>query len=572
MENPPISSYTVDESDLPEGVVLYGNDSMGGKAKGLLFAMDGYRRALCDIPYSDNVHFPRSYVIKTDYFDSFMDMNFLEGVVERKCQRMLSIKEMNQKFMEGEIPKGLKEVIYDILERETEPLIVRSSSVLEDNLKYSFAGIYESLFTSNSGTLEYRVKSLENTIKKVYASTFNNNAKEYRKKHKISWKNEKMALLIQNVIGRKHRTGYHYPTIAGVAFSRNYYPWNNRIRMNDGMGRLVIGLGTRAVGRSYARMFSLSNPQLRPEGSVVSEIIRYSQDLVDVLDIASDDHLSIDIGEIKGDRNDMYLSCSTLKENQYLVDTGKMISNDERIVPTFNRILNTDRFFPFVPIMRSALSNLENHSGTPIDIEFAIDFDGEGNGRFYLLQLRALVGRPEHRKIRIPKIAKEKMILKSMHVLGNGFRYNIPHIVYVPPENFNFDNSYKIAREIGRINEILGKQRYILIGPGRWGTSSPELGVPVEYSEISNAVVIVELSTNNTDPELSFGTHFFGDMTTAKTLYLPVFIERGGEIDKEFFDSQPNRFNSDLVKLITNESGFRVYVSGEDKTGIICLQ
>ncbi|MBN1785717.1 MAG: hypothetical protein JW825_01845, partial [Candidatus Methanofastidiosa archaeon] len=276
--------------------------------------------------------------------------------------------------------------------------------------------------------------------------------------------------------------------------------------------------------------------------------------------------------EIKQDRNDMHLACNTLKENQYLVPTSKRISASERIVPTFDKILTSERYFPFVPIIKNALVALEEYSGTPIDIEFAIDFDGSGNGRFYLLQLRALVGRPEHRKIKIPRIPDEKIVLKSSNVLGNGFRYNIQHLVYVPPENYSLENSYAIAREIGKINEILGRQRYILVGPGRWGTSSPELGVPVEYSEISNAVVIVELSTNNTDPELSYGTHFFGDLIASKTLYIPVFVERGGEINKRFLDDQPNKFNSKYVKLITIKSGFKVYVSGEKDTGLICIQ
>jgi len=157
-------------------------------------------------------------------------------------------------------------------------------------------------------------------------------------------------------------------------------------------------------------------------------------------------------------------------------------------------------------------------------------------------------------------------------VLGNGFRYNIPHIVYVPPENFNAQTSYAIAREIGKVNEILQNERYILVGPGRWGTSTPELGVPVTYSEISNATVIVEVSTCGTDPELSFGTHFFGDLMSLKTLYIPVFMEKGGKLNREFFDEQPNRFNSDLIKLITYPKGFKVYVDGEKKTGIVCVQ
>ena len=569
---PSISSFKTDRNDLPENITLYGKGNVGGKAKGLIFAMKLYQERLVGSDHAKDIFFPRSYILCSDFFDGFMELNCLEGVVNKKCQKMLSVKEMHQKIMGGEIPENLKNAIYDILEKETGPLIVRSSSLLEDNLKYSFAGIYESLFVSNKGTLEYRMKSIEDTIKKVYASTFNNNAKEYRKKHKISWKTEKMSLLIQDVIGREHESGYFYPTMAGVAFSRNFYPWNNRIRMEDGMGRLVIGLGTRAVGRNYARMFSLSNPLLRPEGSVINEIIRYSQDEVDVLDLSTDEFLSVRLDEIRKDSKDIYIGISTLKDNQYIVPSGKYIASGERILPTFDNILRNDRHFPFVPIMKNMLTNLEKYSEVPIDVEFAIDFDEDGKGRFHLLQLRALGGRPEHRKIKIPRVPKKDIILKSHDVLGNGFRYNIRHIVYVPPENFNFDNSYAIAREIGKINEILGRERYILVGPGRWGTSSPDLGVPVEYSEISNAVVIVELSTNDTQPELSFGTHFFGDLTAARTLYIPVFIERGGEVNEDFFREQPNRIDSKLVKLITLDPGLKVYVSGEEDVGIICIQ
>lgn len=572
LTRPSISSFIPDRNNLPDNVTLYGKGNVGGKAKGLLFAMKGYQDGLVGSDHAGDIFFPRSYILCSDFFDSFMDLNCLVGVVNKKCQRILSVKEMHQKIMEGEIPESLKNAIYDILEKETSPLIIRSSSLLEDNLKYSFAGIYESLFVSNNGVLEYRVKSIEDTIKKVYASTFNNNAKEYRKKHKISWKTEKMSLLIQNVIGREHVSGYYYPAMAGVAFSRNFYPWNNRIRMEDGMGRLVIGLGTRAVGRNYARMFSLSNPLLRPEGSVINEIIRYSQDEVDVLDLSTDEFLSVRLEDLKTDSNDIYIGISTLKDNQYIVPSGKHMAKDERIIPTFDKILRNDKHFPFVPIIGDVLTKLEKYSEVPIDVEFAIDFDEDGKGIFHLLQLRALGGRPEHRKIKIPKVPKKEIIIKSHDVLGNGFRYNIRHIVYVPPENFNFDNSYAIAREIGKINEILGRQRYILVGPGRWGTSSPELGVPVEYSEISNAVVIVELSTNDTQPELSFGTHFFGDLTAARTLYIPVFLEKGGEVNEKFFNEQENKIDSKLVKLITLDPGFKVYVSGEADMGIICIQ
>ncbi|HHN81548.1 MAG TPA: hypothetical protein ENN11_02880 [Methanomicrobia archaeon] len=571
-QDPAFVTYRVDPEELPDDVTIYGNGHVGGKAKGIIFSMKAYQEATIKGSYASYVHFPRSYIITSEFYDSFIDMNYLSDIVNDKCRRILSVKEMKQKFLEANIPDDLETVLYDILEKENGPLIIRSSSLLEDSLKYSFAGIYESIFIPNSGTLEYRIKSIEDAVKGVYASTFNENAKEYRKKHKIPWQKEKMCIVVQNVVGRKHSDDLYFPLIAGVAFSKNYYPWSKRVKMEDGIGRLVAGLGTRAVGRNYARVFSLSNPKLRPEGSIVNEIVRYSQTKIDVLDLATGEFQTLDLDEVKKSAKNLYITSSTLKENQYFVPTQPHIGTDEKIVPTFERILSTSKYYPFIPVIDEILSSLERLFGIAIDIEFAMDFDDNLNGTFYLVQARPLGSRPEYRKVRIPRLPKEDIIIRSKNVLGNGFRYNIPHIVYVPPENFNAQTSYAIAREIGKVNEILQNERYILVGPGRWGTSTPELGVPVTYSEISNATVIVEVSTCGTDPELSFGTHFFGDLMSLKTLYIPVFMEKGGKLNREFFDEQPNRFNSDLIKLITYPKGFKVYVDGEKNTGIVCMQ
>jgi len=568
----PFSAYTVDKENLPKGVIAYGNGHVGGKAKGIIYSMVGYQDKIIDTKYSPYVFFPRSYVITSEYYDKFIEQNYLDDIVNDKCRSILSVKEMNQKMLEGSIPDELETVLYKILENETGPLIIRSSSVLEDNLKYSFAGIYESIFIPNTGTLEYRIKSIENAVKEVYASTFNENAKEYRTQNKIPWQKEKMSIIVENVIGRRQKNDLYYPLMSGVAFSRNYYPWNKRIKTGYGVGRIVVGLGTMAVGRNYARVFSISNPRLRPEGSVTNEIVRYSQSLVDVLNLSTGEFQSLDVDYIKKTSDVIYLTLSSLKENQYFIPTGPHIDHNERVVPTFDRLLTNNKYYPFVPVINDVLTSLEKYFGVPIDIEFAIDFDNDKKGIFYLLQARPLGSRPEHRKIKIPKIQQQDIIIKSNNVLGNGFQYNIRHIIYVPPETFNIENSYKIAREIGKVNEILNRDRYILIGPGRWGTSTPALGIPVNYSDISNASVIVEISTCNTDPELSYGTHFFGDLSSSKTLYLPVFIEKGDKVNKKFFDGQPNRFNSKLIKLITFDQGFKVYVSGEKNTGMVCIQ
>jgi len=566
---PKYCNYKVDRSRLPEGIVIYGNGDVGGKARGIIYSMEALQEGHIKGDYFKYIRFPRSYVLSSEYFDRFIDHNYLKDIVNDKCREILTVKEMYHKFMEAEIPEELSNVLYEVLEKEDGPLIVRSSSILEDSLQYSFAGIYESYFITNTGTLEHRIKNLEETVKKVYASTFNINAKEYRKRHKISWQREKMAIVIENVIGRKQRNDLYYPLMAGVAFSRNYYPWNERIRMEDGVGRLVLGLGTRAVGRNYARVFSLSNPRLRPEGSVLNEIIRYSQKYVDVLNMSTGEFVSEAMDDVKKTSPTFYLPCSTLKDNQYLVPTSKVISDDETVFPTFDRLLKSDRYFPFVSIMCELLTNIEAHFGVPIDIEFAVDLDEKFQGYLYLLQARPIVNRPENKKVPLPDLDKENLILKSDHVLGNGIVKGIKNIIYVPAENFNPSNSFLIAREIGKLNEILNNESYILIGPGRWGTSTPELGIPVNYGEISNSSVIVEISSCGTSPELSYGTHFFGDITSTNTFYIPVYLEKGGFLDLEFFESQKNMYKSDLIKLITHEYGFNVYASAEDHLGII---
>ncbi len=571
-KEPAFLTYTVDRTALPSGVHVYGTGHVGGKAKGLILAMHAYETGQAGLPDAIAMHFPRSYILSSGYFDQFIDENYLYDIVTDKCRNIVSTKEMNLKISESPLPAELEGVLYEILERETGPIIVRSSSFFEDSVTYSFAGIYESIFLTNTGTLEYRMKTLETAIRNVYQSTFNENAKGYRKRHNIPWQKEKMSIIVQNVIGHTYQDDLFLPLMAGVAFSHNYYPWNDRISIDDGVGRIVLGLGTQAVGRSYARVFSLSNPRLRPEGSVVNEIMRYSQSMIDILDLSTGAFQTRPLDEVKYSVPEVHIACSTLKENQYFVPTGNHIRTTDHIVPTFDRILTSSRYFPFFPTVDAVLRSLEVVFGVPIDIEFAVDVDDTLTGTFYLVQARPLGSRPEHRAIPIPPINPKDVIIKSSHVLGNGFRYNIPHIIYVPPETFNVENAYDIAREIGDLNEILSREGYILIGPGRWGTSNPELGVPVRYSEISNASVIVELSTCNTAPELSYGTHFFGDLMASNILYIPVFLEKGGMINTEFFTMQPNRHGTSLIKLISHQPGFKVYVSGEKKTGIISIQ
>ncbi len=567
-------THAIDVSDLPEGVTVYGDGYVGGKAKGLIMSMMAYQNGLVGGQHATYVNFPTTYILSSGYYDQFLRINRLDAAVVRLGRRSIDSEELATRFRDGEMQWRLKEVLYDILQHEKGPLIVRSSSLLEDSLEYSFAGIYESIFIGNSGTLENRLDSLEKAIKNVYLSTFKENAVGYRKKNKIPLTSEKMSIVIQRVIGHIHTKQLFFPLMAGVAFSRNYYPWGETISAADGVGRLVLGLGTRAVGRDYARVFSLSNPKLRPEGAVVDDIVRYSQTKLDAINIASGDVESVDIADHKKEINNVHLVASVLREGQYLMRAERLVHDNEVLIPSFDAILASDAIFPLVPIVKEILTSLESFFEVPIDIEFVLDLteDVAPERSFFLVQVRPLASRQENKRVNIPHIKKEAIIIRSRNALGNGFKFNIPHIVYVPPESFTTENSTSIAREIGEINARMHNDRYILIGPGRWGTSTPSQGIPVLYGEISNAVVIIEYSKGKLSPELSYGTHFFGDISATNTLYIPLFIEKGDEMNIAFLDSAPSAAPSKLVKLITAKPGFRAFVDGIKKEGIIAKQ
>ncbi|MCC7569114.1 MAG: PEP/pyruvate-binding domain-containing protein [Candidatus Methanofastidiosa archaeon] len=566
-------TYAIDVRDLPEGVTAYGDGYVGGKAKGLIMSMMAYQTGLVNGAYADHVNFPPTYILCSGYFDQFMRLNKLDRYVARHVKGGVDPTELARRFMEGELQWKLKEVLYDILQHEKGPLIVRSSSFLEDSLDYSFAGIYESVFIANSGTLEHRLESLQQAIRTVYLSTFKENAIGYRRKHKIPLSSEKMSIVIQRVVGHHHTESLFFPLMAGVAFSRNYYPWNERIRMEDGVGRLVIGLGTRAVGRDYARVFSLSNPRLRPEGSVVDEIVRYSQTKIDAIDMTSDELVTLDLAHIKNAIHNVQLVASVLKEGQYLTKADRHIPEEDVLIPSFDALLSSDASLPFVPLVSDILTSLEALFEVPVDIEFVLDLEegGSPQSAFSLVQVRPLASRPENKKVAVPRIRKEDIIIHSKNALGNGLKYNIPHIVYVPPASFSAERSPAIAREIGAINTTMHNDRYILVGPGRWGTSILSQGIPVIYGEISNAAVIVEYSLGATAPELSYGTHFFGDISATNTLYIPVFLDKGDEIDTAYLDSAPAQ-GSELVRLISSEQGFKACVNGDRKIGIVARQ
>jgi len=570
-EHKPVAfeAFQVDLRNLPRGISAVGNGSVGGKAKGLIMvasAMEARGGKLVAWP-DEPILIPETVILTTEIYDRFMDQNGLH----LKYQRY-SYEELQRAFLAKEFPAEYRPFLEEILRRWKGPLAVRSSSLMEDSIHYAFAGIYLTLFIANRGTPEERVQQLERAIKLIFASTFNPDALEYRRRHNLSLTEEKMAVVIQPVVG-KPDDGYFYPLLAGVAFSRNFYPWSDRIRMEDGVVRVVFGLGTRAVGRNYARVFSLTNPRLRPEGTVVRDILRYSQEVFDALDLEANELKSLPFKVVKCRNPEVPLVTSVLKDGSYFMEAPFVPRPEDHLVLTFNPLIHSDRHMKLVPLLRAVLRELEDLFGVPVDIEFAVDFekapDGTKRGRFYLLQCRPFGGREEHQRVHLPQVPPERLVLKGRRTMGNGLKYHIPYLIYVDPERYLEMPPFQVAREIGRLNHKLGTKPYILIGPGRWGSNNPQLGVPVTYADISQAEVIVEVAVGRFSPELSYGTHFFGDMLADGIYYIPIFPEKGDPFNKKWLDEQTNHWSSPYVKLIALDEGFNTVVDGFLHEGMV---
>ena len=443
---------------------------------------------------------------------------------------------------------------------------------MEDNAEHSFAGIYLSDFLSNTGSHEERLEALILMIKRVYASTFGQNARAYRKRHSLDWKREKMAILIQNMIGQHYPQNLFYPLIGGVAFSLNFYPWSDRLHSEDGVARLVVGVGTRAVGREYARVFSPKLPGLRPEGSDERAIIQYSQETVDVLDMNKKCLSQTRLPLLKNPL--LQEVCSVVDADGVLSEPVSTLPPDGRYIASFDRFIGKNTIMPFTPLLRDLLAGLQELFERAIDIEFAVNFptpEEDSPPRFYLLQARPLGGRSQHRVIHVPCVPRHEIFLSSQRVLGNGERKRIHDLIFVDPVTYRWESAHGIARRVGKIDEGLDGGEYVLIGPGRWGTSNPQLGVPVQYGEIAGASVIVEMATQSFSPELSYGTHFYADLVASGVLYLPFNEGEGDYFNRELLDRQEIVYEDAFVKHVHFEKGLDVYVDGKGKKSLICL-
>ena len=520
-----------------------GRGKIGGKAAGLMLAGKILKTdpEIKRAGFQDLLDTPDSYFVGSDVFYEFLDINGLLPEINQKYkapdEMIADYASLPQRFAEGHFPDRVVQQLKQLLvEVGSAPLIVRSSSLLEDNVNTSFAGKYDSIFSGNQGTPEENLRDLLWSISQVYASVLNPDALLYRRQMGLIDYDERMAIIIQPVEGEQYRDLF-FPAVSGVGFSRNPFLWTPRLRRDEGFVRLVTGLGTRAVDRvpdDYPRMIGLSHPTLRP-AQTAREIQHYSQRYMDVVDLEANDVRTVSVRyALDGEYPWLRLLGAAFRDGEI-----QPIRSSIDVIESHELVLTLDGLVEqtaFVERMKLVLKTLESAYAVPVDVEFTLGFGGSARKPeiiIHLLQCRPQSSHEQGQRVEIPAPMPEGDVLFSANrLIPNGVVERLRYIVYVDPHQYSRlgppSEKLEVARAIGRLNRDLEGERFIMVGPGRWGSSNLDLGVKVTYADVFNTSVLVELGYDQGSgaPEVSYGTHFFQDLVEARIFPLAVFPEQ----------------------------------------------
>ena len=531
---------------------------LGGKTAGLFLAKKIIDKAPEVSPLLREVKVPRTWYVTSDWIQNFVHHNDLEDVLNRKYMEIDQVRQeyphlvalFKRSSFPSEFANGLALALDDLGEV---PLIVRSSSLLEDRPGSAFSGKYKSLFLGNRGTREERLVALMDAVAEVYASIFGPDPTEYRAERGLLDVHEEMGIMIQEVVG--HEVGkYFLPACSGVAFSHNEFRWSARITREDGLVRLVPGLGTRAVDRvadDYPVLIAPGQPNLRANVTT-DEVLKYSPKQVDLINLDTNAFETVEVGQLlrqTGSKFPQIRNLASLVNGERIEPLIGPLPDfaSQEVVFTFEGLITKTQF---ITCIRELLTVLQSKLGTPVDIEFA--FDGKD---FYLLQCRPQSFGADATPTPIPQnLPADKLIFSANHFVSNGKVPDITHIVYVDADGYSQLPDQIAMRDVGhavgRLNKILPKRQFVLIGPGRWGSRGDiKLGVPVTYSDINNTAVLIEVAhqRGNYLPELSFGTHFFQDLVEASIRYLPLYPDDPTTAFNELFLRRSRNMLRDLL-------------------------
>jgi hypothetical protein len=561
---------------------LIGSGFIGGKAAGMLLA----RKILSnDISANWEQHLEvhdsfyvgsdvfYSYIVENGWWKLFMKQRTKEGYFK-------VAPEIRENLLRGKFPDEIRERFQEMIEYFGQsPIIVRSSSLLEDSFGNAFAGKYESIFLVNQGDPQQRYAEFENAVRRIYSSTMDESALTYRLQRGLDEQDEQMALLVQRVSG-SYQKHYFFPDLAGVGFSFNTFVWKPELDPKAGMLRLVFGLGTRAVERvedDYPQIIALDQPLVRPY-SETEDVMRFSQHNVDLLDAEEDILRTVEVTNLLKEV-DTELDLIASRDHQAerrMKELGK--KDDGMWILTFEKLLSkTD----FPQVMQKMLKTLEGHYKYPVDVEFTANFTANNELKINLVQCRPLQTKGLTANVTIPgEIKPEKILFKSYgYTMGGSISQPIRRIIYVEPAAYvqmTLTQKYDIARLVGRLNrQIPDKETAptILIGPGRWGTAMPSLGVPVNFAEINNVAVLAEVAYEggNLMPELSFGTHFFRDLVESDIFYVALFPQKQNVLfNQERLLQMPNLLTGFLQESSKYSDAIRVCETDNEQLQIMC--
>jgi predicted nucleotidyltransferase len=540
---------------------------------------------------------PATWYISSDGILDYVHHNRLEELLEYRYRYLGEIRleypNLIQLFkncaFSPEMTQGLSMTLDAIGDY---PLIVRSSSLLEDSVEAAFSGKYKSLFLANQGEKSERLEALMDAISEVYASMFGPDAIEYRNERNLLDFQEEMGILIQEVVGT--RIGkYYMPSFSGVAFSQNEFRWSSRIRRKDGLLRIVPGLGTRAVDRvgdDFPVLAAPGQPGLRVNTSV-DETVRYAPKYMDVINLEKRKIETVKVEDVISEYGSQYPQVgkvfSTHKDGMIRRVTRLTDFENEYVIATFESLLSPET--DFMKTMKNVLITLEQGCGFPVDIEFAAD--GES---LYILQCRPQSSWEHSEEVHLnDKPDPDDIVFSADKYVSDGFIPEISHVVYVDPAEYDklkdLDLLVAVGSTVGRLNGILSKKSFILMGPGRWGSRGDiKLGVQVTYSDINNTAALIEMAFKKGSyvPDLSFGTHFFQDLVEAGIRYLPLYPDDSSVVfNKAFFEKSENVLCEILpncddlshvikvidVKASTDGRILRIAMSGDEGEAIAYL-
>ena len=559
-----------------------GEDSLGGKGRGLAFMGQMIKRHANDLEKkfpSATIKIPKTVVLCTDVFNEFMESNDLYSIALTD----LPDEEVLRYFIRARLPVHLIEDLITFFGVIKTPIAIRSSSLLEDSHYQPFAGIYNTYMIPKFEDSYEMLERVGNAIKGVYASVFFKDSKAYMTATQNLIDQEKMAVVLQEVVGQNYGDRF-YPHISGVTRSLNFYPIGNE-KPEDGFASVALGLGKYIVDGNRTLRFSPRHPHNVLQTSTLDLALRDTQTQFYALNLQSmkseqlstDDAynlLKLNVKEAEKDETLQYISSTYDPQDQVLLEG--YYPGPTRKVITFSGILQHE-VFPLAAILDSILKIGQEEMGRPVEIEFAVNVQktdtGEVHGQFYLLQLRPIVDNKTMIEEDLRLIDKTDCLLHSVHALGHGIVNDVYDVIYVKTQGFSASNNATIAAEIVKINErmIAEDRNYILIGPGRWGSSDSWLGIPVKWPHISNARVIVEAGLDNYRIEPSQGTHFFQNLTSFGVGYFTVnpYIEDEGVFDEAFLNSQPTVFETEFLRHVRFTNPLITKIDGKKSIGVV---